>query len=210
MDKSKGIQTFDRVIRDVKIEPASQVFGADDLGTLPHLYTFSLTGSAFLWHQVRCIMSILFMVGKGQEKPSIVSDMLDIQKYPAKPVYELAPDHPLVLWDCTYPEGSFKLVNDEVSFEMAVDALKSRWTEETIKMSVVRSLFSDIIPKDIEKTILVEAECKRKLERPHLPLEKRATCPPADMEHMQKYENKKIEKLKRKWGSAAVDPDTDF
>ncbi|KAK4959567.1 pseudouridine synthase deg1 [Elasticomyces elasticus] len=73
----------------------------------PRLYTVTLHGSAFLWHQVRHIVAILFLVGQGLESPSIVEDLLDVSKNPTKPKYEMASDIPLVLWDCVFPaEGS--------------------------------------------------------------------------------------------------------
>ncbi|KAJ9098799.1 hypothetical protein QFC19_006276 [Naganishia cerealis] len=39
-------------------------------------WVFELVGSAFLWHQVRHIMGILFLVGHELEEPSIVSKLL--------------------------------------------------------------------------------------------------------------------------------------
>jgi tRNA pseudouridine38/39 synthase len=69
----------------------------------PKIYAFNLHGSAFLWHQVRCMVSILFLVGQGLEKPSIVSELLDVEKNPRRPMYEMASDTPLVLWDCIFP-----------------------------------------------------------------------------------------------------------
>ena len=73
----------------------------------PTIYSFTLHGSAFLWHQVRYMAAILFLVGQGLEPPSVVDDLLDISKTPARPQYEMADDAPLVLWDCIFPqEGS--------------------------------------------------------------------------------------------------------
>jgi tRNA pseudouridine38/39 synthase len=66
------------------------------------VYCFSVHGSAFLWHQVRCMVAILFLVGQGLEQPAIVDELLNIDKNPGKPVYEMADDGPLVLWDCVY------------------------------------------------------------------------------------------------------------
>ncbi|KAF2841813.1 pseudouridine synthase [Patellaria atrata CBS 101060] len=67
------------------------------------LYTFDVNGSAFLWHQVRHLIAILILVGQGLESPSIVKELLDIEKCPTKPKYEMAVDAPLVLWDCIFP-----------------------------------------------------------------------------------------------------------
>lgn len=70
----------------------------------PKLYYFEVRGSAFLWHQVRHMVAILFLVGQGYENPSVVDNLLDVQKTPAKPMYDMASDTPLVLWDCVFPE----------------------------------------------------------------------------------------------------------
>ncbi|PQE20729.1 pseudouridylate synthase 3 protein [Rutstroemia sp. NJR-2017a BBW] len=69
----------------------------------PKIYSFTLHGSAFLWHQVRHMVAILFLVGQGLEKPSLVTELLDIEKNPGRPTYEMATDTPLVLWDCIFP-----------------------------------------------------------------------------------------------------------
>ena len=72
----------------------------------PRLYTFTLHGSAFLWHQVRHMVSILFLIGQGLETPNIIDELLDVRKNPCKPHYEMADDAPLVLWDCIFPSNS--------------------------------------------------------------------------------------------------------
>ena len=73
----------------------------------PTVYTFNVHGSAFLWHQVRCMVAVLFLVGQGLEKPEVVDQLLEIKKVPTRPSYEMASDAPLVLWDCIFPdEGS--------------------------------------------------------------------------------------------------------
>ena len=69
----------------------------------PKLYCFVLHGSAFLWHQVRHMVAILFLVGQGLESPEVVNKLLDIQQNPQRPMYEMADDAPLVLWDCIFP-----------------------------------------------------------------------------------------------------------
>lgn len=69
----------------------------------PKLYAFTLHGSAFLWHQVRSIIAILFLIGQGLESHSLVPSLLDIASNPTRPKYEMASDAPLVLWDCIFP-----------------------------------------------------------------------------------------------------------
>ena len=78
--------------------------GLARLNHTPRIFTFTLHGSAFLWHQVRCMAAILFLIGQGLELPNLVDRLLDVQKIPGKPTYEMAEDAPLVLWDCIFPQ----------------------------------------------------------------------------------------------------------
>jgi tRNA pseudouridine38/39 synthase len=50
------------------------------------------------------MVAILFLVGQGLEPPTIISELLDVQKNPCKPTYDMASDTPLVLWDCVFPQ----------------------------------------------------------------------------------------------------------
>ncbi|KAJ4306939.1 pseudouridine synthase deg1 [Collariella sp. IMI 366227] len=70
----------------------------------PKVYYFHVRGSAFLWHQIRHMVAILFLVGQGLEKPSVITDLLDVAKHPRKPDYIMAEAVPLVLWDCIFPK----------------------------------------------------------------------------------------------------------
>ena len=67
------------------------------------VYAFTFFGSAFLWHQVRHVVAILFLIGQGLESPSLVKELLDVQKNPQKPRYEMADDAPLILLSCMFP-----------------------------------------------------------------------------------------------------------
>jgi tRNA pseudouridine38/39 synthase len=101
VDASKQISSFERRIFHAGIhEVQASENGAD---ASPRLYYFDVRGSAFLWHQVRHLVAVLFLVGQGFEQPSVVDDLLDIQKTPARPHYDMASDVPLVLWDCIFP-----------------------------------------------------------------------------------------------------------
>ena len=65
-------------------------------------YEFVIVGRGFLYHQIRCIMTILFLVARKQEPPEVVQDLLDLNKCPAKPKYCPASPIPLSLFDCCY------------------------------------------------------------------------------------------------------------
>ena len=112
-----------------KIDPAKQITVFKRRVISAHLeqldnglYVFNLVGSAFLYHQVRNIMAVLFMVGSGLENPSIVTKLMNIedgdepmregdkadeqgQAYPTlprRPEYQMADGLPLMLWECGY------------------------------------------------------------------------------------------------------------
>jgi len=70
----------------------------------PKVYCYRIRGSAFLWHQIRCMVNILFLVGQGLEDVSAIDKMLDAATEPRRPAYNLASDVPLVLWDCVFPK----------------------------------------------------------------------------------------------------------
>lgn len=111
LDASKQINNFKRIIYESSIEEVSTVVpdatavSTGPTHSLPKMYYFNLRGSAFLWHQVRHMIAILFLIGQHLEDPSIVKELLDVEKNPRKPHYEMADDMPLVLWDCYFPEG---------------------------------------------------------------------------------------------------------
>ena len=64
-------------------------------------YVCIIKGSAFLWHQVRCIMKILFLIGDELEDIDLIDEMLnENSKYEFK--YGLADDNNLILSDCVF------------------------------------------------------------------------------------------------------------
>lgn len=127
VDSSKQITDFHRRIFHADIEllnqndgPAAYVgrtgFTADkdseishvetitgNRAAAPQVYAFVVHGSAFLWHQVRHMAAVLFLIGQGLEPPELITDLLDIEKIPRRPMYEIASDAPLILWNCVFP-----------------------------------------------------------------------------------------------------------
>lgn len=106
-DPSKPDQTFIREILDCAIEEVDSEF-----------YRFVCKGSAFLYHQIRCIMSILFMIGMGVEPVKLVTTMLERiepkkNDGPSGPLvhYEIASGIPLTLYECQYNKPGCPSVN---------------------------------------------------------------------------------------------------
>ncbi|RHZ29663.1 hypothetical protein DYB37_011557 [Aphanomyces astaci] len=76
------VTNFEREILSFQVLHTSQVSSVDPYYDLCY---FEVQGRAFLWHQVRCMAAILFLVGKGHEAPEIVTTLLDIGACPRKP-----------------------------------------------------------------------------------------------------------------------------
>ncbi|KAI8063195.1 pseudouridine synthase [Gongronella butleri] len=96
LDPGKQV-SYERRVLSLTLQPST--LGDNHDGDA---YEAVIKGSAFLWHQVRCIMSILFLVGQRLESPEIVTRLLDVSRLEGKPDYPLASDLPLVLYDCEY------------------------------------------------------------------------------------------------------------
>lgn len=99
-DPSKPDQSFIREILECHIEESNEVEG---------FYKFICRGSAFLYHQIRCIMAILFLIGMKSEPIELITTMLERvnpknMEAPKGPLahYEIASGIPLTLHECFY------------------------------------------------------------------------------------------------------------
>lgn len=68
-------------------------------------YTFIVRGDGFLYKQVRSMVGFLISVGKGNEKPEAVKELLDA-KSPRTARVETAPARGLFLWKVFYKDVS--------------------------------------------------------------------------------------------------------
>ncbi len=87
LDASKQIVSFKRksyALRSAQFRSSSNTRGSgeDSAAQSPEasIYVFDLVGTAFLYHQVRCIMAILLLVGSGLEPPSVVTALLNADR----------------------------------------------------------------------------------------------------------------------------------
>lgn len=103
MDVEK-VYNFERLIHSAELIDLQEPAMATKYGQICYL---KIIGQAFLWHQIRCIAEVIFMIGNGLESPSIITELLDVEKNPGKPSYPLADEKPLVLHDCAYPNLHF-------------------------------------------------------------------------------------------------------
>ena len=69
-----SVTNFRRSVLSVAVQPAVQQ--ADHRDQPGSIWEFEVAGTAFLYHQVRCMVAVLFLVGEGKENPSIVAELL--------------------------------------------------------------------------------------------------------------------------------------
>ena len=85
-----SVTNFRRSVLAAAIQPASGSGGGEHTDSPLALWEFEVRGTAFLYHQVRCMVAVLFLIGEGKEAPTIVSELLDTARYPRRPNYEIA------------------------------------------------------------------------------------------------------------------------
>eukprot|EP01106_Pelomyxa_sp_JSP_P006645 TRINITY_DN2073_c0_g1_i1.p1 TRINITY_DN2073_c0_g1~~TRINITY_DN2073_c0_g1_i1.p1 ORF type:complete len:228 (+),score=98.94 TRINITY_DN2073_c0_g1_i1:68-685(+) len=101
-----------------------------------------ITATGFLWHMVRCIMGVLFLVGEHLESPQVVTQLLDVDATPRKPNYEMAPELPLVLHDCHYPNLTFPV--DTALLEKVQAAFYEEWKHLQVQAMLVRDVLASV------------------------------------------------------------------
>ncbi|XP_055619003.1 tRNA pseudouridine(38/39) synthase [Toxorhynchites rutilus septentrionalis] len=166
MDVGNGVVTFMRNVHYAFIKESQK---DDDESPYDMLY-FELRGKAFLWHQVRCIMAILILIGEGREESTVIRELLDVEKNPRKPQYSLANDMPLNLYECKFKsKGTFdpalfdrngpildddeeveevsdlqEWVYEEESISRTISELQGLWTTNSIKSTMCREMLKSL------------------------------------------------------------------
>lgn len=147
LDPAKQITNFERTVLDIKITKVSGHLVGSSESDEGRWWQLELRGTAFLWHQVRCMMAVLFLVGQGREQPEAVDQMLDVERTPGKPEYEMAADTPLVLADCAYEEGSV-----DWRYPLRLDQTISRQWGKLTTQSVVASALLEQVREGAKET----------------------------------------------------------
>ena len=124
-----------------------------------------ITARSFLYNQVRCMVAVLMLVARGEEDMDVITHMLDVDKVPRKPVYDIAPPEPLVLYDCRFPDGIFEW---RESPNHIWEVMKER---DIARLKDMRC--SDIISQHVGSDAFIREKCE---SRKHTPLLRRPTC----------------------------------
>lgn len=161
-DLKHGVTNHRRTIYSAKIQRIKTHSHQTEMPPSEYdYYETIITGQAFLYHQIRCIMSILFLVGMKREAPTIFRYLLDVSdKCTSKPHYTMASPLPLTLFDCSYdmnamPDG---WLYDNGALKSVIKDLKKLWFQYTTKSQMIESVL-----KELSGSVLEEAcskECK--------------------------------------------------
>lgn len=140
MDVGNGVLQFERTILSASVEPVApqQTCGTDQCD----IFMFEITGLAFLYHQVRCMMALLLLIGQNLEAPEIIDQLLDVESNPRKPQYSMAVDYPLVLYDCSFEGLSWQRDGDEVNHVLST--LQQHWTQSAVRSHVLHAMIQGL------------------------------------------------------------------
>uniref|UniRef100_A0A0D3FJ63 tRNA pseudouridine synthase n=1 Tax=Oryza barthii TaxID=65489 RepID=A0A0D3FJ63_9ORYZ len=158
-----NVSNFRRHITDFNISAYDQRSNYDEL------WAITIKGSAFLWHQVRCMVAVLFLIGQGLESPCIVDSLLDITKTPRKPQYKMASEIPLILRSCLFDEVNF-MCSSEAS-QALIEHLKDEYHQYMLQAAIFCEALSCLCSPEPDP---FEPRHKK---RNHIPLMSRQTEP---------------------------------
>ncbi|KAJ1780800.1 pseudouridine synthase deg1 [Coemansia sp. RSA 2399] len=209
LDPAKQIANFERTVLSIAINPVpSRVsFVGDGQGSESKWWQLELRGTAFLWHQVRCMMAILFLVGQRLEQPSVVDRMVDVQSMNGKPEYEMATDTPLVLADCAFDKADVDWIylrnpgQDVVSIAALDRGILQQWSQLNTQAIVAGALLQNLrdtvipIPESLRNAegedVLLEQDQWANCRRLQLRIEKKdmslVVVGGGSIKHMRKY-----------------------
>jgi len=137
MDVAHGVVEYNRNL--TRVEAVTE-----DLETSPYtMCVLTIRGKAFLWHQVRCIVAVLFRVGAGKEEPEVVSELLDVGKNPRRPQYTMASEVPLNLFHVEY-DGEVEWIYDQAALATTVRQYQSLWTDAAVKATMLKASLTQL------------------------------------------------------------------
>ena len=145
-DRTKAEVNTTRTIISVDLNPLK--CDKQDQNKSYQIYELTIVGKSFLWHQIRYIMALLFLIGEGKEKPEIINKLLDTLQITSKPQYCLTSALPLILFDCEYSTNDIReWLYDEESISLLIKQLQSVWTQETIKSNMLLTMLENLTEK---------------------------------------------------------------
>ncbi|XP_006611518.1 tRNA pseudouridine(38/39) synthase [Apis dorsata] len=190
MDVANGVTNYIRKVINAEICMYRQDFrnisGYD-------MYQLIITSQAFLWHQIRCLMGVLFLIGEEKEEAEIMLELLDIENCPKKPQYNLAHEIPLNLWYCEYDAKEWYIHKDELF--NTIKLLQKDWTLNTVRSIMIENMLLELENSINYKNMFFQSDCLLLgvQSKVYQHLMKRPTCESLENK-IKHYETKKKKK----------------
>ncbi|KAJ2391454.1 pseudouridine synthase deg1 [Coemansia sp. RSA 2611] len=204
LDPAKQIKNFERTVLDIAINPVPSRVSlvGDSAGVEGRWWQLELRGTAFLWHQVRCMMAILFAVGQGIEAPDIVDKLVDVQLTSGKPEYEMANDLPLVLADCAFDANDVQWIwvrnsgRDLGNMSVLDRSVSQMWGELNTRAVIASALLQNLRDVQVpvpggseagEPRMAPWAECRQRLLEEERQTVTKSILGAGSVKHAKKY-----------------------
>nr|KAG5692069.1 hypothetical protein BaRGS_021501 [Batillaria attramentaria] len=143
MDVGNGVTSFKRRIL------RTEVIVLDNTENGSTMCELTVVGQAFLWHQIRCIVAVLFLIAQGKEEPDILDDLLNVEKCPRKPQYSMASELPLVLFDCDFGDD-LEWVYEADWHEDNIRHLQQMWAQHAIRATMLKRMLEELDQAKVE------------------------------------------------------------
>uniref|UniRef100_A0A8R1HL24 tRNA pseudouridine synthase n=1 Tax=Caenorhabditis japonica TaxID=281687 RepID=A0A8R1HL24_CAEJA len=138
MNEKRLEQSYTRKIYSVTVEEIA-TSSRDDIYQMVEL---TVSGSGFLWHMIRYIVTVLCEIGRRNEEPELISQMLDLKVFPSRPQYTLASDTPLCLFDCGYEGIEWKI--DEGVLKATISGIQKTWATLQARSRMLENMLGDL------------------------------------------------------------------
>ncbi|KAF4087476.1 hypothetical protein AMELA_G00071210 [Ameiurus melas] len=173
MDVGNGVLQFQRTIVSASVRPCEP--GHPSPTDPQRHYVFEVKGLAFLYHQVRCMMAVLLLIGQKLEAQEIINQLLDVANNPRKPQYSMAVDYPLVLYECHF-DGLSWISEPEEEIHV-LGSLLQHWTQTAVKAQVLHGMIHGLRSTDTDEAQIMQC-CLMEGSRPrnYRPLLERPCC----------------------------------
>ncbi|KAJ8320174.1 hypothetical protein KUTeg_001761 [Tegillarca granosa] len=135
-------------IRVLAWSPVETSFSAREDGY--QMCELTIVGQAFLWHQIRCIVSILFMIGQGKETPEIIEELLNVEKHPRKPQYTMSSEIPLVLYDAEFGDDVVEWIYEADWHEENIRHLQQMWAQHSVRATMIKRMLEEMDQAKVE------------------------------------------------------------
>ncbi|CAF4111480.1 unnamed protein product [Rotaria magnacalcarata] len=142
LDITNSEPTFIRRIDNVTVEQLNSGHDLNSKNSGYEMCELLVHGSGFLWHQIRCVVAILISIGQGKEDASLVRMLLDIEKYPCTPNYQIASELPLVLFDCQFDGVDW--ICDQASLRITICHLQRHWASFQIRATMTKAMLDNL------------------------------------------------------------------